>query len=363
MNKKLLHLESVRGIAAISVAIFHFRTGSILEIDFIRNSWLMVDFFFVLSGFVIALNYQNKLHTFKDLINFQKKRFLRLYPLHLLTLFVFVGIEILKYLVEIKLSIVANHPAFSSNNFEAFFQNFFLLQNILGNSLTFNYPSWSISAEFYTYLIFASFTLILQKFLKLKYLFFVLIISFSIYQLVQNGMKAEETGIYRCIYSFFLGTLLYELHKFNKFKVNTLVSSLCVLSSIIAVSFAGIMSDIQLMMFPFLFSAIIFSLNNMPQKSAMIRVLSHKWLVYLGTISFGIYMIHASVFWGITQTLKFVFKVRTINIEGKFELDFDNPILAAVIQLFALAIVCILAHFSYKYFEKPIIEKFKPLPK
>ena len=63
---KIYFLESLRGIAAISVALFHFQTESFLTNNiFIRNSWLMVDFFFVLSGFVIAYNYQSKIKHFR----------------------------------------------------------------------------------------------------------------------------------------------------------------------------------------------------------------------------------------------------------------------------------------------------------
>ena len=48
-KNKFLALESLRGVAAISVAIFHFSIGSHLNTEFTKNAWLMVDFFFVLS--------------------------------------------------------------------------------------------------------------------------------------------------------------------------------------------------------------------------------------------------------------------------------------------------------------------------
>ena len=77
---KYLALESLRGGAAISVAIHHFYIGSHFNVAFTMYAWLMVDFFFVLSGFVIALNYQDRIKTFENLKAFQFKRFLRLYP-------------------------------------------------------------------------------------------------------------------------------------------------------------------------------------------------------------------------------------------------------------------------------------------
>ena len=115
----------------------------------------MVDFFFVLSGFVIAFNYIDRIYSLPELLTFQKKRFWRLYPLHLITLFLFVGIEIAKYIVEIQYGLVANNQAFSQNNFTSFLANIFLVQNLLITDPTFNTVSWSISSEFYTYTLFA----------------------------------------------------------------------------------------------------------------------------------------------------------------------------------------------------------------
>ena len=111
-------------------------------------------FFSYLSGFVISLNYIEKINSKIDLINFQKKRFLRLYPLHILTLFVFILIEIIKIIVENYTNLQTTYAPFTGfNNFYSLVANFFLLHGWYGWS--FNLPSWSISTEFYTYFIFA----------------------------------------------------------------------------------------------------------------------------------------------------------------------------------------------------------------
>lgn len=58
MNQRFLVLDSFRGIAAICVVIFHMHIiGSITELNFFRGSSLFVEFFFVLSGFVLAHTY------------------------------------------------------------------------------------------------------------------------------------------------------------------------------------------------------------------------------------------------------------------------------------------------------------------
>ena len=55
MPRRFVAIDSLRGICAIIVAVYHFSSNSILAaLPFIKNGFLFVDFFFVLSGFVIA---------------------------------------------------------------------------------------------------------------------------------------------------------------------------------------------------------------------------------------------------------------------------------------------------------------------
>ena len=132
MKTKLLFLESLRGIAALSVAIFHIKdvsTSPITDNLFIENSDTMVDFFFVLSGFVIAYSYLDRITNIKSLINFKIKRFLRLYPLHFITLLGFLVIEIAKYILETYSGIPSNVDPFSTNNFYSFVSNLFLFHS------------------------------------------------------------------------------------------------------------------------------------------------------------------------------------------------------------------------------------------
>ena len=57
------HLESLRGIAATIIVLHHLKSLSptLAQSDLMQNSSLAVDFFFVLSGFVVSLNYHNLL--------------------------------------------------------------------------------------------------------------------------------------------------------------------------------------------------------------------------------------------------------------------------------------------------------------
>lgn len=88
-------LDSLRGICALLVCLFHFRANSpLISMAFVRGSWLFVDFFFVLSGFVIAANYRQRLINGGFLRGFVILRFGRVYPLHLVMLLAYIAMEL-----------------------------------------------------------------------------------------------------------------------------------------------------------------------------------------------------------------------------------------------------------------------------
>lgn len=156
MKKRFEALDAFRGICALSVVVFHMHlTGSITELSFFRGSAIFVEFFFVLSGFVLAHGYAYKENL--KFFTFMKFRFFRLYPLHLFMFFVMFTLEIGKLLAY-------KYGGFVFNNLP--FTNSFAIQEIIPNllliqswtpytdPLTFNFPSWSISIEFYMYALF-----------------------------------------------------------------------------------------------------------------------------------------------------------------------------------------------------------------
>src|SRR5260370_10521059 len=88
-------LDSWRGIAALLVALFHLNVYSaIYSLDFFRNAYLFVDFFFVLSGFVITHSYGGRMGTRESVGTFAIRRFHRLCALHSIVLLavVLVGV-------------------------------------------------------------------------------------------------------------------------------------------------------------------------------------------------------------------------------------------------------------------------------
>ena len=355
-EKKLLPLESLRGIAAISVVIHHLRIGSHFNNQFTDHAWLMVDFFFVLSGFVMALRYRDRLSSTSDLVSFQVRRFWRLYPLHLLMLLVFLCIEFAKFGVEVGFDKSAMSPAFTKNDVIAFYANILLIHNWTLPDLTYNFPSWSISAEFYVYAIFGVAALACRKSRWALTGFAFLLTALALSALSTRSMGVSNIdGPLRCIYGFFLGVIVEHIYRLcSGIKLETSLAGLTSLAvSVVAIMLLGGQKSGLVVLAPITFAISILLIAITPRETVLSSVLSHKWLVYLGTISYGVYMIHAAIWWAVTQAMRFVFDVpNAIDDEGKVVIYMENPLIADATMLGGLALIILLAHFSYVYFER-----------
>src|SRR5258708_13911776 len=114
--------------------------------------------------------------------------------------------------------VVAMPAAFEVNNAYSFFLNVFLLHSLgFVDYLSWNAPSWSISVEFYTYLIFGLVLVLAQRFGSKRYFYAcaVLLVVGSWLALVgalgSNGIRAQNyLRILRCITTFFLAFLLAQ---------------------------------------------------------------------------------------------------------------------------------------------------------
>ncbi len=116
---------------------------------------MFVDFFFVLSGFVIAYAYLDSLGTPRATRTFVIRRIGRVWPLHVVLLAVFVAIEAARAIVGLARS--SPGPFFVENKAPVTILFDTLLIQALGftRPTYWNTPAWSISTEFWTYLVFA----------------------------------------------------------------------------------------------------------------------------------------------------------------------------------------------------------------
>ena len=204
-------LDSWRGIAAILIVLFHAQiVSNIHRLEIVRLAEIAVDFFFVLSGFVIAHAYLPRLTDGGSVTKFLFLRLGRLYPLHLFMLGLFLLFEIAKSSLPFPTNPV--DPAFSGTNEPQFLiSNLFLAHAVWPfDTLSWNTPSWSISAEFIAYVLFALAVLLARR--QLPYLLAVALVlaPLAIHFFSEGGMNATyRMGAMRAIYGFAAGALAY----------------------------------------------------------------------------------------------------------------------------------------------------------
>ena len=141
------NLEALRGIAALLVVLHHLSLtpgSSLAGVTPLHAGWLFVDLFFVLSGFVIASVHLNSAASGAAARGFLIRRLFRLYPLHLATLVAALAAD--------AVAGTAALPGYGA----MVMLNLTLMHSwglVPGSVL--NGPSWSISAEWGAYLLFA----------------------------------------------------------------------------------------------------------------------------------------------------------------------------------------------------------------
>ncbi|MGK2910001.1 MAG: acyltransferase family protein [Sphingobium sp.] len=152
MTGELRSLTAARGIAAWLVVLYHIRSGASWAPHWLiaaaSKGYLAVDFFFLLSGFVIYLSAHRAM--LKDgpaaIKPFLLRRFARIYPLY--------GV-MLALTVLFALILEAVRGAADGYPWRELPLHVAMLQNWgLTDQLSWNHPAWSISAETAAYLIF-----------------------------------------------------------------------------------------------------------------------------------------------------------------------------------------------------------------
>lgn len=297
-NDRFETLDSWRGICALLVALLHFQVNSHLQnISFFQNSYLFVDFFFVLSGFVIAANYQERLATGFGIGRFMLLRFGRLYPLYGFMLLAFVGFEFIQVLIPSLGAMGATVP-FSAprQSFDTIFSSFFLLQSFgLYDFLTWNTPGWSIATEFWTYLIFAVIMATARHSLVQISTALLLFCILAIYKFSPNGMNTTfDFGMLRCVAGFSAGVIVFCIwQRWGQFIEVTrafgTALELCTIALVVGfVATLGSGSFAVLAPIVFSLTVLIFA----AEAGSISAVLRTKFFLLLGTLSYSIYLLH-----------------------------------------------------------------------
>lgn len=261
----------------------------------IQHSYLFVDYFFVLSGFVIAHAYAGRLQAPRDAGRFMVRRLGRVWPLHVLMLGAFVGLELLRLWTHFD----SVTPFTRDRSVEAIFTNLFLIQayNIHG-FLTWNGPSWTLSVEVGCYVVFALLLLTVpgRRLGVWRWVGAAMAVAGAVIVATQAPRWMNTTHDFafpRAIYGFFLGCLLQGLWTRIPRLRGAAATGLEIVTVIAIGLFIAWATGPLAVLVTLLFVVGVWVFAG--EEGALSKLLDTRPLVTLGKWSFAIYMVHMFV--------------------------------------------------------------------
>lgn len=289
-------LDGMRGVAALSIVVFHFMefVYSDYRDSFIGHGFLAVDFFFCLSGFVIAYAYDDRIGKM-GAWQFFKSRLIRLHPMIILG----SVIGLLGFLFD---------PFSNDASLYGFGKIFLIfLASVLlipfptmperGSQLfNLNSPAWSLFFE-YVANIFYAFILykISRRFLLVLTALAAVALCFVAYRSgnLLGGWSGNNfwDGCARISYSFLAGLLVYRSNWIIKTNLGFISLSVLLLLALVMPSFKwNWLSESLVVLFYF---PLIIALGA----GASLTPAFEKICVFMGKISYPLYMTHYAAIW------------------------------------------------------------------
>jgi peptidoglycan/LPS O-acetylase OafA/YrhL len=284
----------LRGIAAVVVMIFHFNYFFLPQaalssmLPFMRpilsHGYLSVDLFFLMSGFVMAHVYGQKLASnwrahWRD---FAIMRFARIYPLFALTTLVMVVTHALAHLPLLWISFSARSLVLQP----------LLLQEWGG--LSWNYPSWSVSTEAaaYALFVFSAGTLVAGKHPRVIAAICAAILAALCIK--HGGPLNLFTGVsaaLRAIAEFSLGALLYRSHLAARTSAGILPALLAVVCVVLAALTRWDIATVGVLAYLVYYGA--------NPTTLLARLLNSAPAIAVGAWSYSIFLWHAPVHYAV----------------------------------------------------------------
>ncbi len=360
-------LDAWRGICACLVTVVHIPVAHPWQqaVAF-HNMQLFVDFFFVLSGFVIFYAYGDRVRDRASTMGFVIRRFGRVWPLHAAVLAGFVALEVVKAVAGAALHLPLDGAPFSDNHsIPSLLSNLALTQAFnLHGMTTWNGPAWSIGVEFYTYLVFAAAVLLFGTrpaiFAALAMAGLLGVAAFSEAWL----FTTHDFGFFRCLYGFFTGVLVSMLVRREQAGGRASTKLEIAAIGIMGLYIAVTGTDVTSLAAPLIFALLVYVFAF--EGGVVSRLLKGRAAQALGLWSYSIYMVHMLLF----AVLKIVFTVAakfpgsplTAPVSHPVKLwSLGSPLADAALAGFELAAVIALASLSYRYIEAPARAWFSAL--
>ncbi len=334
-------LDGMRGVAALFVVFYH-ALSPFGQTGMIAHAYLAVDFFFLLSGFVIAYAYEHRLRTSMTWLQFLTLRLIRLYPLLLLGLI--FGFTTFLFKV-----VFLEHTPLTFNAFLAFICGIFLIPSHLvlnegwASFYPFNTPTWSL---FFEFLVNLTYVLALPKLSGrvFKALLFVAAMAVLIQSYLVGSLSGGANwgdiylGVTRVIYPFFAGIYLFRLNQSEQRSLHQ-AFALPLIALLLGLTFVCPVPSLFVWLFDasavlFLFPLLVLSGSRLsPSKQVTALCL------FLGELSYPLYILHYPV----------------VRLFSRFARSTDVGSAAFYTIIFGEVLVqVLLALLALRYFDKPV---------
>jgi peptidoglycan/LPS O-acetylase OafA/YrhL len=291
MPQNLKPLTAMRFFAAMWVVAFHFTPSLGLGMPaLVAKGYLGVELFFVLSGFILSHVYMQSFGERRFRYpDFLWARLARIYPVHLATL---AGLGLV-VAAAAAAGVNAGDKVLAWSSLPA---HLTLTQAWgLGLAGGWNHPSWSISAEWFAYLTFPAFAFVIWPLRARPWIAILLAVTLVIglnigFQQVAGFPLTQATiawGALRIVPCFALGFAVWLLWRSDVIR-SPRIAVAGVLGSVAAVAacaFVGAPDWLSVC----LFGALILSLGSLASTGS--RLLTAPLWVYLGEVSFAVYMV------------------------------------------------------------------------
>ncbi|HUQ65024.1 MAG TPA: acyltransferase [Flavitalea sp.] len=337
-------------MAAIVIVFFHFGIKAPpFDNSFFRplivNAGLSVSYFFILSGFVMVVAYSRK-HRFFNTAQYLTNRAARILPLY------YIAMILMLVYYFIRVNILHTPSNYNVNSGDTLLNALLIQSWIPEKAFTINPPAWSLSVEAFFYLSFPFILSRLIKKLSVKsfvmmvlafFIFSQLLFHFLIYEWPQNIYYFYFVPILRLnefMVGTALGTLFLAQTKPLKYSIYGILLIMIVSIFVLRTDISPV--DLHNGLFALFFAPMIYLLAL--NQGTVNKVFSRKPLVFLGKISYGVYIFQFPVYFFFTSALTFAgYKI--------------NPPLFYV-YLLILLIVSALSHI---YIEVPLRKRIRKL--
>ncbi|MCO6185732.1 acyltransferase [Rhizobium sp. L1K21] len=361
-------LDGWRGLFAIFVVLGHFPAFLVLENGpTVVAGSVMVDMFFILSGFVIMVGYEERFAQGYDVRRFLLGRLGRIYPIHLALLLAFVLTEVVLAFVTEHMSINQRVPFTGDRSIWAIFTNLALIQSFnIHDTLTWNFPAWSLSTEWAAYLLFAL-AMLVRPGKTLPFAVFGAVFAAGVlYVATPRPMQATyDFGVFRSIYGFALGVIGYYIFRcIENRNLQTKVgrstfTALEIVTVFLTFALPAITGPTRWQLFipPFYMCAILLFAF---QGGVVSSLLSTRFMVYLGTISLSIYVCHIFFMFRLVNVFEVLQKwtgmtfIEIIHFDGGSAKFLSlHPLVLYPLAVAFVAFIIVFSHFTRQFIEIP----------